>query len=611
MACRVLVVGVLAACCSVGGWAQGLQPQGSQPQGSQPRVDYAGRPFVTQAAPVLRFEVRKAPRLLGIDYPFAEQTAQGVALFSRFPKFSLSDRRICVSGPWYADREANRHFDHGISAVEAMPNFRLDGARTSVRDLPSERKWQLMCDPLFWGHAARLADDLAKADPADKRIAALRTFAVDHKFTPDRDAFVELGRRTWREESGQTDSQRQGARYAMVDVELTGGWEHQRDCFGWIYEGMVTEAAKAGVKLIPVTYGQWTFEVGAVWTSMRQGGAGDPEYLLPEKDFLASPDPTLRMCEATGGVVSMDGYVQAIWGSDPFYKRGADGALLLDKGAPVFSDLAKTTVYGQEITLEREESRRCLDDLYRQATRMYLMYHRLAGGYPSSSEQRKDFLRHARIGAWTRITNEGVLDIQQNDRPLPSWLMETLTSMYLFLADDLVVWSSDTNTPPGALGGDYRKAWKYNAHGVVECIVKAAHRYSALDPIHAGPFKWCWFSLPMVNRNQTDGDRYEQKPLVFAKLRAYAGKPWIELWAAYPALDGESRDLEVWVEKAGKRSTMWKCRLANGRSTFYDGWQLPKGFERLEGADVHVRFRDLLGVTREWVGDWRRHAAKG
>jgi hypothetical protein len=257
------------------------------------------------------------------------------------------------------------------------------------------------------------------------------------------------------------------------------------------------------------------------------------------------------------------------------------------------------------VALEPGEAQRCLEDLYRQAVRMYLMYHRLAGGYPASSEARKDFLRHVRVGAWTRITNEGLLGIRQNDRPLPAWLMETLTSMYLFLADDLIVWSSDTNTPPGAPGADYTKAWKYNAHGVVEQIVKAAHRYSALDPVHRGPFKWCWFRLPMVNKNQTDGDRYDQKPLIFGKLRTYGGKPWIELWAAYPALDGEPRDLEVWVEKGGRRSAVWKCRLANGRRTFYDGWQLPKGFENLEGADVHVRFRDLLGVVHEWVGDWR------
>jgi len=571
-------------------------------------VDYEGRPFVTQPAPVLTFERRTEPRLGGIDYPFAEQTARGVALFSRFPAFTLSDRRIHVSGPWYSDPTANLHFSRGITSIEAMPNFRLEGAPTSVRAVPAANKWQLMCDPLFWSYAAQLADKLEAADPTDDRIAPLRTFGVDHQFVENEAAFVELGRYVWLEERAPTDEHFEGVLYPSVDIELTGGWEHQRNCFGWLYRGMAEAAARNGCRIVPITYGQWTFSVGAVWESMRQGGTGDPEYLLPEKDFLAGPDPTLTICEQLGGVVSMDGYMQAIWGNEPFYKRNADGSMALVDGQPVFNEAASTTTYGQEIPLEPGEAEHCLQDLYRQAVRMYLMYHRLAGEYPARSDQRKEFLRSVRVGAWSRITNEGLQGIQQNDRPLPPWLIETLMTMYLFTADDIVLWSSDTNTPAGPPGADYTTTWKYNAHGVMEYVVKAAHRYSALDPIHSGPFRWCWFRLPMVNKNQTEGDRYFEKPLVFGKLRTFEGKPWLELFAAWPALDGQPGTLTVWAEKGERRTPEYRVELANGRTSFLDAWQLPDGFDGLEGRDVFVRFADPLGRTHTWRGDWREAA---
>jgi hypothetical protein len=96
-------------------------------------------------------------------------------------------------------------------------------------------------------------------------------------------------------------------------------------------------------------YGQWQFSVGCFWESMRQGGKGDPEYLLPEKDFLAGPDPTLVACQENDGILSMDGYQQAMWGVEPFYKRNPDGSLKLADGKPVFNDAKETTAYGWKL----------------------------------------------------------------------------------------------------------------------------------------------------------------------------------------------------------------------------------------------------------------------
>jgi len=46
-------------------------------------------------------------------------------------------------------------------------------------------------------------------------------------------------------------------------------------------------------------------------------------------------------------------------------------------------------------------------------------------------------------------------------------------------------------------------------------------------------------------------------------------------------------------------------QLANGRSYFTDAWQLPTRFNNLEGKDIWLRFKDPMGKTRTWRGDWR------
>ena len=576
-------------------------------------VDYQNRPFITQPAPELSFQRKSAPNPRGIDYPFSEQTARGVALLSRFPAFTNSGLRIHAMGPWYSNSAANLHFSRGISTISALPRYRLNDADpASVRKLPPNRKWDLEGDGLFWGYAAGLADDFQAQNPNDSRIASLRTFATSHVFVNDQSAFTELGRRIWSRERLPLDAGGRHVDYFSADIELTGNFDLQRNCFGWIYQGMAAAASAQGRTFIPLLYGQYQFSVNCFFDSTRQGGASTsnpPDYLLPDRDFLAGGDPTLLLCQTNAGVLSMDGYIQAIWGRDPFFKRDPDGSLVLAGGLPSFSDAPKGAAYGVRFPLETGEAKHCLDDIYRQAARMYLQWHRRAGAYPSNSALRKAFLSNTRIGAWSRYTNEGVLGIAQNDRPLPDWLMELAAGLYLFTADDLILWSSDMNYVPGPLGGDYSAVWKYNAHGVFESVVKAAHRLSACEPLHQGPFNWCWFNLPVVNQNTTPGDRYFEKPLAFGKLRRFENHSWIELFAAWPALDGAPKTFKLWVDQNGKRSDAWTFELANGRSYFYDAWQLPDTFANLEGKDIWLRSTDLLGVQRTWRGDWRAAAS--
>jgi|GEM_PF-1319937 len=574
-----------------------------------PATDYQGRPIITQAAPSLPFTRQTAPRLTGIDYTFQEQTARGAAVISRFPAFTLSDRRVHVDGPWYNSPSANLHFTRGITSIGAMPNYRLsDSAPTTLRKLPQARKWQLMTDPIWYSYADILGDELSAQTPSDSRIPALRALSEQHVFSNDESAYRELGRRTFAGERWPTDITGEGVLFPCLDIESTGNWQYQRNCFGWLYQGMAEAAASFGVSIRPLLYGQYQFHVGVVSDSMRYGGTGDPEYLLPEKDFLAAPDPTLEAAQANNGIISMDGYLQAMWGHEPFYKRNADGSLQLSGGLPIFNDITTTTTYGINLTLEAGEAQQCLEDMYRQATRMYLQHYRRAGQYPSNSTLRKSFLTNCTIGAWSRYTNEGVLSIHQNDRPLPDWQLDMLLGIYLFTAEDIVMWSSDMNYVPGALGANYSQAWQYNAHGVFESTLKPLHRYSALDPIHNGDFQWCWFSLPMVNKNLTAGDRYFEKPIAMGKLRQFEGNTWLELFTAFPALDGKSGTMKVWVDKDGVRSSAYTVKIQNGRSYFLDAWQLPSSFTNLEGKHIWLRFTDLLGNQRTWRGDWRSAA---
>jgi len=594
--------------CTAGIWFVAIVSVAAFTIAPAANIDYDGHPFTTQSAPVLKFERRTAPKLRGIDYAFEEQTAHGVALLSRFPAFTLSDRRIHVDGPWYDSDEANLHFTRGITSIGAIPRYReKEDAPTNLRRIPPEQKWALMTDPQWYGQAVRLADKLEKMDPTDSRIAALRALGVKHYFTNDQAAYLELGRYAFQQERWPTDKQGRGVVYPAIDIETTEGFEHQRNCNGWLYQGMAEGARESGLRIVPMLYGQWQFSVGTFHESMRQGGKGDPEYLMREKDFIAHPDPTLVACQQNNGIISMDGYQQAMWGREPFYQRNDDGSLKLVNRLPAFSSLKETTAYGWKLLLEPNEAKHCLDNLYRTATRMYLQHHRMAGEYPARNGMRKPFLTNCRIGAWSRYSNEGVQGIEQNDRPLPGWLLDTLIGLYLFTADDITLWSSDMNFYPAALGGNYTNAWRYNAHGVLESVVKAAHRYSALDPLHksGGDYQWCWFNLPLVNKNETPGDRYFEKPIAMGKLRRFEGHTWMELFVSWPALDDTSRRFKVWLDKDGRRSAAYTIEVPHGRTYFLDAWQLPDSFIDLQGQHVWLRTTDLLGEQRTWRGDWR------
>ena len=578
------------------------------------RTDYDGHRFVETPAPTLHFKRKSKPDIAGIDYEFPEQTAHGAALISRFPAFKLSDRRIHVDGPWYDNDAANLHFSRGIATVGAIPRYReKEDAPTNLRKLAQFQKWSLMTDPVWYASAGRLVKQLEANNPSDPRIPALRFLSERHCYTNDAPAYLALGRFTFDSERWPTDIEGRFVGYPAIDIETTDGWLHQRSCNGWLYQGMAESAAEHGLRIVPMLYGQWQFSVGCFWESMRQRGSGDPEYLLPEKDFLASADPTLTACQDNHGILSMDGYQQAMWGVEPFLKREPDGALVLKDNLPVFNDLRETTAYGWKLRLERNEARQCLDNLYRTALRMYLQHHRRAGQYPSDSSLRKAFLSNCGIGAWSRYTNEGLQGIEQNDRPLPAWLLDLIIGLYLFSADDVTLWSSDMNFYPGPLGANYTNAWHYNAHGVLESVIKAAHRYSALDPLHATKetFQWCWFNLPVINKNETQGDRYFEKPIAIGKLRRFEGHTWLELFVAWPALDNTSNTLKVWLDKDGKRSPSYTIQLRHGRTYFLDAWQLPDSFTNLEGQHVWLRGTDALGVQRTWRGDWRKPVDNG
>ncbi len=211
-------------------------------------VDFDGHPFVTNSAPRLQFQRKFVPSPTGIDYEFPEQTAHGVALLSRFPEFKLSDRRIHVDGPWYDTDAANLHFTRGIATIGAIPRYReQDDAPTNVRKLSPFQKWSLMIDPVWYAAAARLVKKLEQEAPANSHIPALRFLSEKHCYTNDRSAYLELGRYAFESERWPTDLRGEFVGYPAIDIETTEGWQHQRDCNGWLYQGMAEAAHKRGL----------------------------------------------------------------------------------------------------------------------------------------------------------------------------------------------------------------------------------------------------------------------------------------------------------------------------------------------------------------------------
>ena len=594
---------------AVDGADQGSGNYSSNPEwqfgdyGAEVGTDQQGNPFERSSAPMIPFEAKVLPYRYGVDYSFADQTAKGAALFKRFPEFYLADVKLHFMGPWYSDGSANSHFSRGVETITTLPNFR-QGGEQNVALLPYTRKNVMIPDDTFWVYANLVANSIGAADP---RYNAMITLSQSHELILDQEAYVLLGRRVWESERNTMDVNGQGTLYMSIDLEISSPYTNYRHIVGWLYDGYCTAALESGIVVRPYTYyGPEQVLIGDL--SYRQFGTGNPEYLADNWDFLANiNDPTIAAVARFGGIFANDTYIQAIWGLDPFYQYNPDGSVQVGgNGFPLYSQITQTVAYGQVIPLEYGEAELCLRDLYEQSVRLYLMNHRLAGGYPSRSGMRRPGLENAESGSFTRYTNEGVQGIVLNDRPVPAWELSMFSSLSMFLTQHLWCWGVDFNHEPDTLGAIHYQTWQYEAHGVAESVINAAHRHAAFSNIQNSPFKWCWFNLAIVNNCQTDGDGYHQKALCHAKIRNVNGSVWLEVWFAFPSTDNRSTVFQLYAEQGGIRSNTYDCELRSGRHYYYDCFPLPQSFsyDSLEGENIVVSYPDVLNVQRIHRGNY-------
>ncbi|WP_461141209.1 hypothetical protein [Spirosoma pomorum] len=575
--------------------------------GAMQGTDFEGRPYVATSAPVIPFEVKNSPYTFGVDYPYPEQTAKGVANLRRFPEFNLPANKLHIMGPWYNDGYANEsNFSRGVTSIVTLPNFRSEGAPQSIVHLPRSQKNDMIGDPVL--HA--IARTLAAGDPTHPNADAWAWLGHSKTFTPNQAAYMEIGRQLWNQERSLQDVNNQGVTYICVDMEDSHPWELNRFCVGSVYLGLCQAAAEEGLQVIPYLYSNGIGQVGIIGFSDVVNGF--PEYLQDRFDWFNNEDTLVQALNQYNGVATVDTYIQAVWGLEDFLARDESGNAYTDgQGEPVFSSLGQTTVYGQVIYLEPGEAKRALQDLYEQSTRLYLMNHRLAGAYPVYGGQRRPSLVNAQMGSFTRNSNEGVDGTIQNDRPVPAWQLEMFNSMNLFLSNHIYCWGVDFNHEPGAVGADHSSVWSYQAHGTMESIVRALHRRSAFAQIQTAQFKWLWFNLAIVNNLRADGNTYSQKALTHGKILNVNGAAWLELWFAFPCADNKPKLFTVWVTKNGVQSEPFQCWIQSGRHYFYDAFPLPGVFsyDQLEGADVCLHYVDEHGVNRYFRGDYRVDAS--
>ncbi|GAB3568921.1 hypothetical protein GCM10027578_22380 [Spirosoma luteolum] len=580
--------------------------------GAPSGTDSEGRPFERSTAPTIPFEAKNQPYATGIAYSFPEQTAKGAALLKRFPPFQLTDARLHLMGPWYADADANAHFSRGVTTLAVLPNFRLPGSPQDASALPRTKKSVMYGDDTVRTYAYIFANEIGSDD---QRYPYLYDFTqgVLSAGSEAEWAFESLGTRIWYGERSTVDQQGQGSAYVTFDLETTWPYDsslsmlYLRNCLGWLYLGFCSGAANEGHLIRPFNYGSYQMQIELDASSFA-GPDGLPNYLQPEFDFLGGYSPLMDAMNRFGGVMAIDSYIQAIWGREPMLLRDGNGQPIPDgDGNVIFQDVASTVAYGQSLPLESGEAYRCIIDIYEQSIRLYLQLHRLADGYPSESGQRRAGLENVSAGAFTRFSNEGVNGIVQNDRPVPAWELELFNALNLFLAPELYAWGVDFNRDPVALGA-YNAAWPtYQADGVAEQIIKAAHVHSAFGNIQNSRFKWCWFNLPIVSYFKIDGHKHGQKAICHGKLRDVNGTVWIELFLAFPLTDDRPTTFTVWIEQGGVQSQPYLCQLPNGRSYFYDAWQLPATFayDALTGANVWISYPDVFDVPRTHRGDYR------
>lgn len=568
--------------------------------------DFEGRSFERTAVPIIPFEAKNQPYQYGINYYFPEQTAKGATLFKRFPAFNMTDAQLHLMGPWYSDADANAHFSRGVTTLSVLPNYRQ--GPTDATALPYTQKSVMYSENIV----KHYAEILMNTGGGDNTI--LQNF-INGLMQADQSAestFVALGRLMYQQEKSVLDQTGKGSLYVTFNIENIWPTDPQlsqpylQNCFGYLYDGYCGAAYDDGVLVRPFNYGSYQMQIELDASSFRDG-SGFPNYLQPQYDFLAGGGPILQAMQKYGGVMAIDDYIQGIWGNEPFLQRDVDGSPITDgQGNVYFAQNGSTTVYGQTVSLEINEAQRALLDIYEHATRLYLQLHRLADDYPSYDGQRRSNMENIQAGAFTRWTNEGVAGIVQNDRPIPAWQMELFNALGLFLSPHVYAWGVEFNQEPSPLGS-LSSVWPYAADGVVESLISAAYKHASFRNIQPSRFKWLWFNLPIVDNMTTPGNRFHEKALCFGKIRDVNGIVWLEILFAFPATDNTPTAGTIRVEQNGVVSQDFNFQTADGRSYFYDAWQLPSTFsyDGLSGSDVTINYYDGFARPVSHRGDYR------
>ncbi|WP_266362057.1 hypothetical protein [Tellurirhabdus rosea] len=598
--------------------------------------DYRGVQFTITTAPNLpAAPLRMYPNQADNEYTYQLQAATAAALIKRIPAFNLGGRKLLMTNPIYT----NPGWD--VTASRSI----ISRAQNNYDRLTPDRK-HFFADTQVYEHAAAVAMNTGlpielRADAA--RFAGTNGFAgrpipvevvaaVGAGWGP-LPASIETAKEIGRSLFGQwlTDPYIGQAKYFIINVEQSGPspgtsgnyFIENLKMFAGVQAGMLERVnshfgAEAAGKIVFVPYGVATFQSGFSANSAPDGEGKPAFYARPGAYDNSVFMDTLKACE---GGMAVDSYIKGIWERD-FFQLDAQGRVQTEGGQPKWNEVAHNfTAGGRTYNIEALECQHAAHEYYGHFGKLFGVLWNLNGGaYPVSTTSRAADSVGIQAAAYTRHTAESMAYIaniphplmNQNNRPLPEWLVDFHAVGSMFLAKYYVHWAPPAarRTAPGV---KYQEPDEdMPADAVFEYITKAAHRVSLVKDAVDADGKWVFFKHPYISQNKVDGEHFHQKPLVFGKLYTAAnGKKCLAVYAAFPVQGmNQTTKVRLFANTGVANSSAYVIDV-KGRRASLVRFQLPDNMQNVEPKDIYCAFTDLAGTARIWRGDLRENVPGG
>lgn len=631
--------------------------------------DYDGKVIENYSAPVLIIPNKNSPRVNGNYFNFPVQQAKNAPILKRIPEFtSHPDKLLTYSDLYYTENsntaiqargwntiaESGQDFQTNTGGFKL--NLNLDGygeALSAANSLPSNdaRKQWLM------GYAKRIIDGSQPYIIDDRPSCNLLGRTIFNAISNRPNGEVKALSLDFE----AAIPNRNNNSYPMTS---NNNEQQLHNFIGWTYEGIRLEATTQGKPypmftaydlgyILSLNFADFqapaafTYDGTAVPNSdvtrpiyMHYFGLADLVRGNSVQNPMSKNHIFVEEIIKSKGALGLTSYIKYTWDDTSLFEKNTDGTYRTEVkgGKPCLvyktdGNGRNTTINGfntviapSSITGTPESFYVLFQSVYqRLAANMAAIYFRSGGKDLPNYKDRQQGFEDLKIESWNRLNTEAgnnLPDNPYNSRPINADYAE-LDAIHSYLFNDVV---RSFQTPYGSIGINSRPSQNigtivkangssypdFTCSSIAEIYTKGNYRASELNWIFDANYKliqpkhWLFKQGTILNNSPFDPmEDFPRKPIITGGLATKNNLPAIWLLWCYPAQDVDKvTEVSVWIDQNGIQTPAYIIKMV-GRKTGLDWWFLPQSFVNVQPEQVRIQFKDMLGDTQTWTGDYR------